>query len=108
MATKPNSLTAKDEMPFGKYKGTKVSDLLLSSDGVGYLLWLRKQRFQQGDVTFFAESVTKQLDELIAINSKRFGKFKVDMSRVNGIEGLTTTPGAISHAEAYDKGWGEF
>lgn len=53
-----------DTLPWGKYKGRKVSDIFKSD--VGYLCWMRRKRKDDsGDRMFFAREVHLLLDASI-------------------------------------------
>lgn len=104
-----SSLGPNETMPFGKYRGTKIEELLKSDPA--YLVWLREQRkTSNGDSKFFTGEVSRQLDFVIAESKslqKKYKTWDIPLAAPAPKAPEALTP-VRSHAANYAESWGSF
>lgn len=100
------AVLGKDDLfPFGKYKNTRVSDILV--ENVGYAMWIRAEKWKSEAHNFFDKEVNGILDNAIKSNPSKFKQYRSssDLNLDKNIEGLTTPPDRES---VYNGEWGSF
>lgn len=112
------SIDINDVFQFGKHKGAKFSDVVLTSDGAGYCCWLREEKRRSGQGRAFTVAANAVIDEAIRGNKSLMKKYKpwnieeATLEVVNGAIERDARAAAESEViaearnAAYAKDWG--
>lgn len=99
-----------DTLPFGKFRGQKVQEVLKTDPA--YLVWLRETKKKDGQPGFFANELHPLLDEIIK-SHKSLSKYELWGDKKFAVgkteKTIVATPEKPPSAEVvYAERWGAF